>query len=1600
MAVLATATLGAVGGAAFAQATTYSNNKRTFKVGILLLDSTAFDYSVSPPTPLPGGAENPDPHVFSIADARQDIKPQNWEFINPLAPKTVSTEIYNRWSNPATGRDRSARRYQIGQAVTKDMAAYWEVSLAKTSLADLVQFDLLFITNHRLVSFSPGDREKLRKMVDAGGVLWIEDCGRMRTSASGPFFLEQLQFKGNFTGGGGAGGPVINAPSHPILNAPFPLTLPEIASLGDKNYGNFALCRIDDTNAAPNPEVLVNIVGNSATLDSNGRALPYIAVAQYGAGIVIATSGDSGCDINDYAGGVNVGAGGNSGAFCGPNIQTAHAEDLKFLYNMVQLGSANNAYRRNNRRTASSFENLGAPLLESFKFDPGIGVPANAVVQSRSAALVVRDTVYVAGRNGAEATVRAYSAKPSLTTGDRGIPDLGQGAPYDELWRVSLGAAGDGQPSSPVFGTVYQGGAYVDKIFVTRSDGSLVALPALPTDAYGNILPVNTAAVNPAVSIGSPSTYSATAGGVAPAPIFLQNRVYVVQPDSLIRCIDAATLQTLWTSYAVAQTPSIEPTGSPTLGYVRLQTVTSAASGGNTDDLMLYLPIRLSDGTASILAYWLGTRHEVVRTDGPPGSGVFRARVALDASAPANNQQLVAPGAPFTTPVVRVYTNTYSGGRLVATAQENMNAGRSSTRFRGLFRADRSGFIEVADSGGARPTRGEYVAGGPEFDNAVLSVDYDVTYVESSGAPPGLGGGNGARSNTGLLVPGYSFGLDTVALSVDDTLHYAARQNGPTGDTATAKTTLFGAAEQPGAGATRLRQAFTILEGSDPIVATVENLTINETPTLRNRFLFGPLPFTTGAVATLTPGYEGLSDIQPVGAPIVTNQGIVYFLTSAVSAANGRRVAVLLALRTQNEVVLNLPEGYTGSPKIQQFNPLTYPGSNVQTVTAQVQNGNAPVTGDAARGRITINNLQVPGGRFSTAQSFVVTYRPIGGTADRTIVIRPTPTVPGTGDTIDATAQIAAIGGGYNPLLWYYVLPVVPSSSPTLIGNAIYFVSDQGVIAVDADPSVNDPSVRVGFGEQVLAVVDRYTDASTGALQNPSINHVRWVGRLSLLSGAASSLAPPAGSNGVLAINSEAGTFAFENRPTLIADAKRLIEVAPDGSAEWTLDFTLDFRTAGGETPVYDANGVVLNPPATGRLASDRRPITRPAVTRKLSASDYLIADTGNNRVVRVDRGGQVRWQLDAINDPYKLLSSSDSRRLSAPTDVQLYLSPSPDPTDPLGRAPIGYEAHYLIADSGNFRIIEVVDYFDPAGRYRDIGFGAGSGRQVVVWVSRTTSGEGRNLRFQNVQRVLTSQDAIYGYPVLVATVINASATGVGSGVATDTTGGSLVQIDYAPLNTYFPLRNAAGPVPGIIPWPLADLTTPGAQSATNGRIVLSLDSLQMPDGTLRRVTRPTYFEQITVPNGGSFRTLFLISDASGVYSVDAETRQVLWYFDQNDYNRLNGSRMLLPSGFNPNSAADLATLPRLSAVSVKRLSSGNFLITNNYSGPSRYFHGGLFRGEVFEVTPDNVARHGGTYGGFSAPALRGVGGTNEQRMGSDSSNTSLLEQPLFADRL
>jgi hypothetical protein len=1663
-----------------------------FNVGILLFQSSA---AVPPASAqeIAKGPENPDPYVFYIADARTDLKPAGWSLVNPLAPAQVTQDILSRW----TARNGS-QPFQLGQTITKEMAPYWEVNLDTTSISQLLQYDLLFITNHKTWGFTPAEREKLRKLLDAGGSVWIEDCGGMRTVANQPFVIEDLQFTGDSVGNGT--GAAVYQPNHPLLNTPYKLSYEEISNLGDKNYGNYAQASQSATNpslvlTAPSPQILTNVVGNLNVKDVNtGLGLPYISAGIYGSGALIVTSGDSGCDINDYAGGTATESGGNSGAIAGPNIMTAHEEDLKFLYNMIDWGSSNNTFRRNNRRTADSSENVGAPLVSDFTVTSesvvSTGAHADTYLKSVTAPLIINSIIYETGINSESgaAELRAYDSIPNESLSgngnpDDGLVDLSYGAPYDQIWNsgaTTMATANGVQPSAPVFADVYfpspPSGVPLPTapaIFVTGGDGTLFGFYGAgdPSGVFPMVTPAPNAeifAVSPTLGDTTEKVYRPNALGApdtnaAPAPVAFNNLVYVAQPDGSVRCIAPGLASNgnfgvpVWQTFiAPVTSPSAlhyTPSGSPTVGYVTQNGNNSfaAASNGTTNDLMLYEPVQVYDSSntfqgGDILCYWLGTKNEVVPAVAPSGvlpTGM-KTRVAGSNSWVQPNTFRVGspadfPGFPVAgalpAAVVRVYADNDNGDGI--TAADHYASGAVAPNLTATL--DEDGIVIVT---GTPPTP----LSGSSTVSYIFSCDYYVVYNTSADKSPGFGNlanMSGARQGKPFANTGAIAGYSTLSLDPNDLLLYSYRETTTNGLSSNFLTTIDLVQEQDGpVGSNVSPVRVTLLDHT--LTGTINNTTpVTDSPVIRNQLNFANN--IANLQSTNTNAALAVTNITPIGAPIVSNNGVAYVLASGQETASlgsaGTPLTVLMAIQTHQAVTLSLP-AFDGNQPVQILQLDPHDPTGATTVRVGAGGGvNARVTTSPAEGKITIVNFLDPQTGQGTAspqnlsatQSFVVTYTPAGSTTSSTILLNPLPSFAGNtattsntvaGETTTATQQFAT--SGFSPILWYYVLPGAPTSSPTLSGSVIYYMSGSYLVALDADPGATDPLVQVGAGGQILNV---------GAGLASGINHVRWA--IALDTGAANATAPPVAAEGILAANTQDGMYVFENSPTLIADSRRILEVDGGSGALWSVDSPLETDTVGGELPVANGQGGYLNGIApTGRTNILRKPFARPAVVRKLDSSDYLIADSGNNRVVRIDRGANILWQLTQFNDPYGLLAPGESTTVKEPTDAEYYLQSIYGTNN----AVIGYEVHYIIVDSGNFRIIEVADFYDANGVLLTAQGAVGgsstfqmpttgpngktltaapSGEHVLVWITRTADQQNRNLQYQTVQRVAPNFGGGATPPLLIAVIGNAAAGGTNASVATpDFTGGALSQIAYHPYSVF---NNPFDPDP-----------TPWASGATepvgNGQLGLSFTSfVTTTQGALStvRITRPTYFQEIsivdpTASSGNTFtyKNFFLICDASGVYMLTLGTDgrlHAFWGFRQTDYDAMNAGVNGVTGRIDGAVSPDVPPYenPRFVPTCVQRLADGNFLITNSFAGESTLFSSGRFTGEALEVTPPAFTvppvggiagdtYFGGTFEGFSAPALvRGASTTNNtQVMGSaGTGNTTLVEQPRFAGR-
>ncbi|MBC8141396.1 MAG: hypothetical protein H7Y38_08135, partial [Armatimonadetes bacterium] len=1512
-----------------------------------------------------------------------------------------------------------------------------------------------------------------------GGVVWMDNCGGMTIEASGKFFLEQVQFtNGNYGLQGGASGPAIYQPSHPLLNSPYTLSFNDIVALGDKGYGDYFLVSqvVGSTVpvlTAPNTETLTNIIGNRRGVDINltapNNALPYVAAGVYGSGGVILTCADIGCGVNDYSGGFNAGSGGNSGAYAGKNLLAANAEDLKFTYNAIVWGGANNTVRRNNRRIANSSSAVSAPLNSAFDFS---GTPANGVV-SNSSPLIYQGIMYVSGKDAAgNATVRAYDTVPNRDydsdgNNDDGRPDLISGTPYDEIWRYDGPAAGAVEPSSPVLANITIGGVSRPQILVTLGNGSVVALDAKPIEATGRLSPDAALLLpnNPATAAAA-TTYTAAANGVAPSPVFFGNKVYAVEPTgAIVRCIDVADFGNYVWKSTNATGIGYAPTGSPTLGLNRLTTTRTQGNGGtdntiagntneSTNDIMLYVPVfdPTGDTSSKVLPFWLGTRGEgnkVSNFDGTNNTVSFRpAGIEANNVFIAKGKDTVATS-PFVGPEqnVKLYadvTLTVAGELQTFTREENFAAGRTVyPTIDPFFTAIDPAYvgnlwtINFQDS----PVNGDYYNGKLEIAysgdtaksrvNRVLAVaDYDTVYVPLTGTEPSsLTSEPGHRNVAPLTIP-VGTNLDTVAFSPDDLLMFGANQSGTGGTFAG----LFALQEREYArNSSRLRWHYLLHNGYTN--ASVGAETVSDLPALRNRFQFSTAdPFGTAQLFATAPFYEALTNVGIVGSPITTNDGVTYYLARAASGLNGT-VTVLMAFQTSPQITLDLGVPLTEGSivTVTQYDPV-----NDATVTFDGSDGNrARLDIDYATGKVNIADFRRaddPKQTLSGSSTFLVKHSPRGeptaGATQPTKAFTPFGTLPNVQVNAEEGVLNAASGsnatvGGHSPMLWYYVLPGNPNGSPVKIGDQIFLTIGNRLVAVDADPVSNDPTVRVRAGEQVYNVVNTIV-YGTGS-KEVDRNHVRWSANLPSPAG----LGSPSGDEGVVAVNTTAGTVAYSEGLTLVSDNTRVMEVNADGAAVWSTNSTEDRKIIGGEQPIYAADGTLLNAAAPqGVQTSKSQGFSSPRSVRRLGSSDYLVADTGNNRVVRFDRGAVLRWSVSRVNDPYNVLAPGDPLTLDEPSDVLTRRLATFD----AGNNRIGFEDHYIIADTGNSRVLDVVDYYDLNGQPREVVAGISTG--VVVWSTRTKSKSGQNLAFNKLQLLGSNIGGISGKPVLVASVNNTGIAASNNEKSSNSGNGSLVQLDYNPRNTAFVLVNAATGAFNSIGRYWADTTyfTPAiAEPVNNGKPLLAVNELRTFAGgavsDTKPLNAPTYFEEIpldiSAPADGIPEKVYLIADSDGVYlatiSITPPTPtqsaqsffDVIWRFGQDEYDIINrdGAPANVPPIPARLSSTPTTKLPRLSAASIKRLSNGDFLITNSASEASALFTSGRFVGEVFEVKPTafsltgvggvNNTVIGGTFAGFSAPKIfRGTTTLNRQQMGRDTNGATLTEQPRSADRL
>ena len=1276
---------------------TYSEQRKQIKAGVLVLSNESAVFV--------------NPYAFHIMNQRHDLMPSGWDFYNPLAPTHVTQGIVNRWGAP----------YTQGQAVHKDMGCYWEVFLGTATPDDIAQFDVLLIPGRGDLRFTLAERDKLRKFVDNGGVLWVDNRGGARFNDRFNdllddeyyhFFIEELQF-GQFANQ--VAGPVSVpnlAKAHSLLNRPFLLTATDVNKLGVRGPGDPVRILSGVTLPIPDSKYFTSV------LVAGGN--PVVSVAHYGSGHIVVVAVGVSSAITDPVGVKKDDIGNDIEGFCGDRFMFAEPEDLRFAYNIVSLGSQHATFQKAPRHPGYSFAEIGGRLSTLWEW-----APDEPTGPTGSSPAILDDMLFYVDGAG---VLHAFEISPWKDRDGDGNPDDGnndpEGASYDELWFSHVGEGA----SPPTAAYVPIGGIATPVVFVTLRSGQVVRINALT----GQVLEA-------AIFTIAPAPFDEVD---VPAPVYVDGAVYLGDGSGYLHA------RNYFPPYAELKQPASPVfTGaahSPTVGYFY-----DPASGAT--DLMVYLakrgdPASLMNG--ELWCYPMAAFNEVLKPVSVNETGLMKTRstykvpILDDPSTRQLYYVYVDPGPPRKQEL-----------RLVPDDQvtPNPDAGH-----KGAFQIVPTYFTDTIN--------GATVIADYQLD---YSTDPNITNPRSIGVkhpPPSM------PDYTGIACAPAAGKKDLLYVASENGSFYAVKEKGR-GDTITCK----------------WRWHLGDPDANDPDAKKV----------------------------------LGLSDPAPIGSPAVV-EDMVYF------AVNDGPQGMILAFKADPVFYAHLPEpARPGSVKVKQYDSMnTTPGAlPIEFGGGASQDDDRPSATyivDYDSGKITFLNFFSGGEYLSASRDLILEYIQVDG--DEALIAPP------------VRAFYPVPGEKWNNLVWYIKLqhpingaPLPITSSLVVMGDILYVGCEDGILtSMDV---VKIGRGRVGPAERVE------WDWATG--ENPPGERKAWAEPV--MGVGEPILASVAGSHGMLAVATAYGVAVLHNPTTLIADGDRLVEMDVGGRVSWSCDSTTELaRTSAAQAPGASGEPV---------FGSVKVPFNRPAVARRAEIGGMIVADTGNNRVVHIDSGGSVLWQITGFEDPGQLLPAGSPLSLNRPRDVSMWVVDElTDPSDPDSPSFPAY--HYSIADSGNYRVLDIAARRDPAtGLYRN----------ELDWTTKTLA-DGKKYEYVSARSIY---DAATNATALVCVVANAVND---AGVVSP--GGALLKITNigTPNETYTvcPGLPLGAPNPDKIARPVF-FSRYYTSSTECTDVALETDAVYVVDyninlnlGTVTPVTRPVFrakgpggYEELTSPGPG-----------------------------------------------------------------------------------------------------------------------------------------------------
>lgn len=1593
--------------AAMAQPLPYAQKRRTINAGTLLIESQriSVDDLLTVPVETDTFPANISPHLWYNLDQNAVVKPAAWTFDNPLGQTLLTAEAARRWGNA----------FPVGFQLGKRHAPYWEILLSNVDDGALARFDVLNLTLNGTLSLNSQEREKIRRYIDQGGILWVDlvnDASLGLDLANGlpygfDWVVSALPIEANL--------------NHPVLSSPNAMSLDEVSRMSYTGVlGNALTVPVDLTPYAvasisswvtPDSFRLEAVAGNV-----DGRS---VSVAQLGEGFLVLSARGATATLNRgliFAAPppripqINRG-------FIGldPANDDAFNAAAKFAVNTVSLVSNYATTGAGSRHSGASAVNVEAPMLRRFSADFG-----GAVFEQNKPSAIFNGYLVTT----TDGVVRVFDANPGRDIDSNGDPDdgvtddgdldndlvpdviqLGLGA--DLVWSSTAPSNGGTRFSPPTVVAVPNTqitnplrldsfGAEIpatNQIWVTDDAGNVYVFD-LNNPGIVNVAPLqNVAAQSP---VPPPSLELPLNDPLGPfAPTVHEGLIFIADSRQLdsqgrVWVIDLVTGNRVvtGTDWYLRGDALLNPSGAaPTVGYVPVVDNPGAL------DRVVYVPQQPTTvgppRPASVSSLWVGARGERPLRLTRIGPTVIRVTTRAN--------QLALPivyGGPADSLGIKV--------TLYKPKQPGQQVGDPVPLDDGNL-AVVEGLIDnftgvITDPG----TKGEFdIELSPtanvlwDFDGTTTAtqdddVEWRVDYTIDWGQIGVLGGPPTSRPyiRGNLEFPDTAANTNVItgnaALGPNGNLLVATSAPGDNG----VGSALFNLKEvKPG--------EFRLVYRYD----LYDDLTFN----LNN----GLTPADAVNLPASVVDEDGILDDFPflatsirylkfVGAPTV--RGDTVYCTAVGEKLTGIKTSAVFAFEADPPPLEFFVNGTDTNfsivqPDVSRSNNRVLPTvmSNLPTrvFTAEPTNNNQI--------RVIFNSaMTVTRGRMADTLSSSLPIIVRRANATDTL-IEPETFVQTSYGAFPGLAR-----GRFSPLLWYSVINGYRATTSAVVAGDTFFVGggsllpslivngalgpfdERGLLfAYEARLSPNNPfleanSVRswqqqLWTGRKLSPTPGDFEFAE--AVKWPRLKGASDLGQLRVRVLQATineeRVLNLAVGSGVLAAAGQQSLHAFTAGDFVVVDEGRVSRFDPSGNPLWSASQS----QSSGERQSVSGSSIGKRFSRPARMYPD------PA-----KSGSFWVVDSGNDRVVLVDPAGdEVRSISELKLDPNFVpqgMNDSEAMTLREPRDVYVYESVKTNPPAP-GEQPNPFTnprprelwRHVFIADSGHNRIIEALDRYEIDESGRVIG--------VVSYFDPNKSTVQKALGIVAWHTPEQLSGKRFSYHSISSTLVD---DGLGNRTRTFALGFGNVEpgratfgLDPSPQD----LDSSSGyggvvilddnntqvitkfSVPAVSAGAYLEETAPGSGVYDN---ISSLKAAQ-PDHKIAGM-RSVSVRYINTALYGP-RLAVMITEATGIYEIvqadlsDPDSWVVNWMLTNDAY-----VGMRRPNTAAPYNLSDIADNPmRLQAQYARRLDSGEVLVVNGYLGETR--GGSPFTGEVFLL--DGIVGMPGLVQGYD-PTLINIG--------------------------